>query len=93
MRTGSAQLPVIGETAVKRQSGSDPARLVEAYAFASRASSIALQAVVPAGLGYWLDQRWGTAPWLLIVGAGLGLAVMLMELVRLSQPKPPPDQK
>lgn len=78
---------------MKRRPESDRASLAEGYAFASRASSIAMQAVVPAGLGYWLDQRWGTAPWLLIVGAGLGLAVMLMELIRLSQPKPPPDQK
>ena len=35
--------------------------------------------VVTAGggawLGYWADQRWGTAPWLLLVGAVLGIAV------------------
>jgi F0F1-type ATP synthase assembly protein I len=28
-----------------------------------------------AWLGYWADQRWGTAPWLLFVGAVLGIAV------------------
>lgn len=78
---------------MKRRPESDRASLLEGYAFASRASSIALQAVVPAGLGYWLDQRWGTSPWLLIIGAGLGLAVMLMELIRLSQPKPPPGHE
>ena len=27
------------------------------------------------GNPYWADQRWGTAPWLLFVGAVLGIAV------------------
>ncbi|MGE3537246.1 MAG: AtpZ/AtpI family protein [Candidatus Tectimicrobiota bacterium] len=25
--------------------------------------------------GYWLDARWGTAPWLLLAGALLGIVV------------------
>lgn len=25
--------------------------------------------------GYWLDRRWGTSPWLLLVGALLGIVV------------------
>jgi len=55
--------------------------------WATRATSIALQAIVPAGLGYWLDSKWGTAPWLLIVGTVLGFACMLMDLIRLTRPR------
>lgn len=33
-------------------------------------------------LGYWLDQRWGTVPWLMIAGIGLGLAVGFNSLIR-----------
>jgi F0F1-type ATP synthase assembly protein I len=58
----------------------------QSYALASRASSIALQAVLPAGLGYWLDGRWGTQPWLLVVGTVLGFSCMLLELTRLTRP-------
>jgi len=28
-----------------------------------------------AWLGYWADQHWGTAPWLLLAGAMLGIVV------------------
>ena len=28
-----------------------------------------------AWLGHWADQHWGTAPWLLLVGAILGIVV------------------
>jgi F0F1-type ATP synthase assembly protein I len=28
-----------------------------------------------AWLGYWADQHWGTAPWLLLAGAILGIVV------------------
>ena len=64
-----------------------------AIQWVSRITTVALMMVLPGIGGHWLDQRWGTSPWLLIVGAGLGLAVMLMELIRLSQPKPPSDRK
>jgi F0F1-type ATP synthase assembly protein I len=61
--------------------------LAEGYLWATRASSIALTAVVPAVLGYWLDRQWNTSPWLVIVGAGLGLAGMISELMALTRPR------
>ncbi len=44
-----------------------------------------MSAVIPAGLGYWLDSRLGTFPWLLITGAGLGFTLMLRDLIRLTE--------
>lgn len=57
---------------------------VAAY-WVSRVTNISLEMVLPAGLGYWLDRRWGTEPWLLSVGACLGMFVSMVSLVRLSQ--------
>jgi F0F1-type ATP synthase assembly protein I len=48
-------------------------------------TSIALHAVIPAGIGYWLDGRWGTSPWLLIAGTVIGFVSMMWELIKFSQ--------
>lgn len=61
---------------------SSPAR---GYALAMQASSIAIQMVTPAALGYWADSAWGTRPWLLIVGVFLGFGVALLEIVDLAK--------
>ncbi len=58
--------------------------LAQSYLWASRASTIAMSAVVPAGLGWFVDKQVGTFPWLLIAGAGLGFALMLRDLIRLT---------
>jgi len=67
-----------------RQDGPHPA---QAYVWASRVSTLAGEAVVPAVLGYWADSHWGTSPWLVIVGGALGFALLMYEVVRLSKPK------
>ncbi len=33
---------------------------------------IALSVILPAWGGHWLDNRWGTAPWLMVVCFGFG---------------------
>jgi F0F1-type ATP synthase assembly protein I len=71
--------------------------------WATRVTSIAMQMAVPPGLGYLADRKWGTSPWLTVVGACLGCIMFVMEIVRLSQgvaagqprrpaksPEPPP---
>jgi ATP synthase protein I len=40
---------------------------------------------VGAGIGWWLDQRWGTDPWLAVVGVLLGSAAGFTELWRMVQ--------
>ena len=35
-----------------------------------------------AGLGWWLDGKFGTSPWLVIAGCGLGFTVGLWQMVR-----------
>ena len=35
-----------------------------------------------AALGWWLDRKFGTSPWLLIAGCALGFATGLWQMVR-----------
>lgn len=72
----------------------DRSSFATAYAWSARISSISLELVIPVVVGYWLDQRWGTLPLLLIVGVLLGFATATMSLLRLTKPPrhdPPPD--
>jgi F0F1-type ATP synthase assembly protein I len=39
------------------------------------------------GLGYVLDSRWGTAPWLLVGGLILGIVVGFYELAKTVWPR------
>lgn len=45
-----------------------------------------LAATVLAGLGggYWLDERLGTSPWLMLLGGMLGIGAALVHFVRLA---------
>lgn len=38
-----------------------------------------------AGVGWWLDGRFGSSPWLLVAGSGLGFAVGLWSMVKAAQ--------
>ena len=51
----------------------------------SQITTISLEMALPAGFGYWLDSHWGTEPWLMLVGTGLGLFTAAMSLKQLIQ--------
>lgn len=53
--------------------------------WATRLSSLGMEIAVPALGGYWLDRQWGTSPWLLVVGAVLGIILFSVSVLRLSQ--------
>jgi len=38
--------------------------------------------LVPGAAGYWLDGKFNTRPWLMLVGGLLGFAIGLMQLLR-----------
>ena len=59
--------------------------MVVAMRWVSQITTISFEMIIPAGIGYWLDQRWGTKPWLLIVGAILGMAVGMKHLLDVAQ--------
>jgi len=58
--------------------------MVDAMYWVHQTTTVSLMMVVPACLGYWLDQRWDTQPWLVIVGAVLGFVTAMKQLLQLA---------
>lgn len=71
--------------------------MVVAMNWVSQITTIGLEMSLPALGGNWLDNRWGTSPWLVCVGAVIGFALgmwHLMQLARTSSNTPTrPKQK
>ena len=53
--------------------------------FSSIGLAMALSIVIGAGLGYYIDERFGTQPWFLYIGLGLGIAAAFRNLFYLYQ--------
>ncbi len=47
---------------------------------------LGIEMVLPGLAGQWLDAKFGTTPWITLVGFGLGLTLAIMHLVFLSAP-------
>ena len=45
--------------------------------------------LVGAGAGYWVDRRFGTTPYGVIVGVVIGFAAMVLRLLRMGRDLPP----
>lgn len=66
---------------------------------AAKASAIGIQFVISIAIGAfggkWLDEKFGTTPWLLLAGVVLGAVAAFRDLYRLarSQASSPPDPK
>jgi len=45
-------------------------------------TTLAVTVLAALGLGYWLDTRLGTRPWLLLAGGGLGIGAALYQFIR-----------
>jgi F0F1-type ATP synthase assembly protein I len=58
--------------------------------------TLAVTVLAGLGAGYWLDERLGTRPWLLLLGASLGVGAALVYFIKTvsgsskgqSDPKP-----
>ncbi len=37
--------------------------------------------------GLWLDRRWDTSPWLLLLGVGCGITGGMLHLIRVMAPE------
>jgi hypothetical protein len=65
----------------------DRSRQAIAYAWAWRIISISLEMVLPGCLGIWIDRRLGTGFVFTLIGVGLGLALGMMQLLRIARAK------
>ena len=71
-----------------RQDSEPP--MAVASRWVSEITNIALQFCLPAGVGYWLDARWKTSPWLVVLGACFGLFVAGTSFMQLIKRLTPP---
>ncbi|MEX1024934.1 MAG: AtpZ/AtpI family protein [Planctomycetota bacterium] len=62
------------------------------YRYSGVGLTFAVSILLFAGLGWWLDERLGTSPWLLLVGVFTGFPLALYSLVRKFAPRPPASQ-
>ncbi len=62
-----------------------PSGLAAGMYWATRISTIGFEMAVPPAIGFWLDERYGTAPWLVLLGACLGFAVAMLDIVKLAR--------
>ncbi|HEX8341338.1 MAG TPA: AtpZ/AtpI family protein [Tepidisphaeraceae bacterium] len=40
--------------------------------------------LLPGGIGYWLDRRYDTSPWFILIGGVFGFAVGLYRMLKVS---------
>ena len=66
-------------------SNDDRPPMVVAMRWVHQITSIAIEMAVPAFLGHWADQHWGTEPWFVGIGALLGFAVAMVHLLALAK--------
>jgi F0F1-type ATP synthase assembly protein I len=59
--------------------------MVAAMRWVQQITSIAVEMALPAFLGHLADERWGTEPWLVGVGALFGFAVAMLHLLSLAK--------
>lgn len=74
-----------GEDVVSQPDDDGRSSEAAGYYWASRITSIGMETVVPALLGFWADSQWNCSPWATLGGMCLGFALMLFELVQLAQ--------
>lgn len=55
------------------------------YRFAGIGIEFIVAVLLCGGIGYWLDGRCGTAPWLMMSGFGVGFATGLYIMIRAAR--------
>lgn len=59
-----------------------PSPFFEAAKVSSVGLEMAIATVAGWGIGYWLDGKYDTGPWLMLVGLGFGVAAGFKGLIR-----------
>jgi F0F1-type ATP synthase assembly protein I len=53
--------------------------------WASRATALGMEFVLPPVLGHYLDTRWGTEPLLTVLGAVFGFSAGMVHLLQIAR--------
>ena len=75
--------------AVTESSDDGVSSVAAAMRWAQHVTTIGLEMAAPAWLGYWLDGKWGTEPWLVVLGAILGFTTGMKHLLSLARDNRP----
>ena len=58
--------------------------MAQAMRWVSEITSGGLMLALPSLGGWWLDGRFGTAPWFLVVGGVLGLVTSFLHILKVT---------
>jgi hypothetical protein len=70
---------------VSQPSDDGRSALARGMVWGTQISSLGLELAVPILVGYWCDRQWGTWPWLLLLGMGLGIYIFTWGVIRLGR--------
>lgn len=65
-----------------RPDQSEKSQSVQWFALAGLGMEFAIAVVGGCLLGWYLDGRWGTSPWLVIIGTALGFGLGLYTMIK-----------
>lgn len=65
--------------------GDDRPPMAIAMQWVSRITTISMTMGLPPLAGSWLDQKWGIAPWLTVVGGVIGFLAAMAQLLQLAK--------
>lgn len=54
-----------------------------AMEWVAQITGYAFELALPVGIGYWLDRKWGTAPWLVVAGVVVGVVISTFHLMQM----------
>lgn len=75
-----------------RSSGTDPDTKRISGVYQGSVEAV-LALLIAMGLGYWADEKFDTAPWLVMTGVVVGFAAMVMRIWRMrGLVDPPPEE-
>lgn len=63
----------------------EPSVLRQLGSFASMGVEFIVAVLIPGWLGYWLDGRWETTPWLMLLGGVFGFGVGLYMMLKTAK--------
>jgi F0F1-type ATP synthase assembly protein I len=60
----------------------DPSVMKQVAAMSGLGFEFLAAILLPGAVGYWLDGKWNTSPWLILIGGAFGFAVGLYRLLK-----------
>jgi F0F1-type ATP synthase assembly protein I len=66
----------------------DLSPLTLAAQWTSRIFTVCLEMTIPGLIGYWVDGRLGTSPWLMLLGFAVGAPLAMWHLIQMTSQRP-----